>query len=126
MLQRKWSRSLGPIDGATNYDWNGKVRSLFPRCRNWMAKDTRERHVCMKKWTAVIKQWAGLESIFLGSADIRAQLPDDTKRFEESTKSSKTYKSLLKWKLTWLMLNVDGRIDGLRNMLSSLSFASFE
>ena len=52
--------------------------------------------VCMKKWTAVIKQWAGLESIFLGSADIRAQLPDDTKDLKESTKSLKTYKNLLK------------------------------
>ena len=28
------------------------------------------------------RQWGSLESIFLGSADIRAQLPDDTKRFE--------------------------------------------
>jgi dynein heavy chain len=30
----------------------------------------------------VQRQWGSLESIFLGSADIRAQLPDDTKRFE--------------------------------------------
>ena len=30
----------------------------------------------------VQRQWGALESIFLGSADIRAQLPDDTKRFE--------------------------------------------
>ena len=28
------------------------------------------------------KSWASLEAIFLASADIRAQLPDDTKRFE--------------------------------------------
>jgi dynein heavy chain, axonemal len=30
----------------------------------------------------VQRQWGSLESIFLGSADIRAQLPEDTKRFE--------------------------------------------
>ena len=36
----------------------------------------------LKEWTAVTKQWAALETIFLGSADIRAQLPEDTKRFE--------------------------------------------
>ena len=28
------------------------------------------------------KSWSSLEAIFLASADIRAQLPDDTKRFE--------------------------------------------
>ena len=30
----------------------------------------------------VERQWGSLESIFLGSADIRSQLPDDSKRFE--------------------------------------------
>ena len=30
-------------------------------------------------WVAVSKSWAALESIFLASADIRSQLPDDTK-----------------------------------------------
>jgi dynein heavy chain len=36
----------------------------------------------LKEWSTVTKAWASLESIFLGSQDIRAQLPDDTKRFE--------------------------------------------
>jgi dynein heavy chain, axonemal len=36
----------------------------------------------LKEWLSVTKAWASLESIFLASADIRAQLPDDTKRFE--------------------------------------------
>jgi dynein heavy chain len=36
----------------------------------------------LKEWTAVTKQWMSLEAIFLASADIRNQLPDDTKRFE--------------------------------------------
>ena len=35
----------------------------------------------LKEWTSVTKSWASLEAIFLGSADIRAQLPDDTKVF---------------------------------------------
>ena len=30
----------------------------------------------------VQRAWSALEAIFLGSQDIRAQLPDDTKRFE--------------------------------------------
>ena len=36
----------------------------------------------LKLWLAVQKQWSSLESIFMSSADIRAQLPEDTKRFE--------------------------------------------
>ena len=38
--------------------------------------------VVLKDWISVTRAWASLESIFLGSADIRSQLPDDTKRFE--------------------------------------------
>jgi dynein heavy chain len=33
-------------------------------------------------WTDVQKKWQALESIFVGSADIRVQLPDDSKRFD--------------------------------------------
>jgi dynein heavy chain len=36
----------------------------------------------LKQWSAVTKGWGSLESIFLTSEDIRAQLPNDTKRFE--------------------------------------------
>ena len=36
----------------------------------------------LKLLLTVERLWGSLESIFLGSADIRAQLPDDTKRFE--------------------------------------------
>jgi dynein heavy chain len=36
----------------------------------------------IKVWSNVSRSWAALESIFLASADIRSQLPEDTKRFE--------------------------------------------
>ena len=36
----------------------------------------------LRMWLAVVKSWTGLESIFLSSADIRSQLPEDTQRFE--------------------------------------------
>ncbi len=36
----------------------------------------------LKEWSSVTKQWASLEAIFLSSADIRAQMPEDTARFE--------------------------------------------
>jgi hypothetical protein len=32
-------------------------------------------------WTDVQKKWQALESIFVGSPDIRVQLPEDSKRF---------------------------------------------
>lgn len=34
-------------------------------------------------WTKVQRNWQRLEPIFVGSEDIRAQLPEDTKRFEK-------------------------------------------
>jgi len=34
-------------------------------------------------WVKVQKNWMRLEPIFLASEDIRAQLPEDTKRFEK-------------------------------------------
>jgi dynein heavy chain, axonemal len=33
-------------------------------------------------WGDVQKKWTALESIFVGSADIRVQLPEDSKRFD--------------------------------------------
>ena len=75
----------------------------------------------LKEWTAVTKQWAALETIFLGSADIRAQLPDDTKRFEGIDNEFKELS-----KLTESVPNVidaccfDGREDKLKEMAHNL------
>lgn len=33
-------------------------------------------------WADVQRKWQALESIFVGSADIRVQLPEDSKRFD--------------------------------------------
>jgi dynein heavy chain len=33
-------------------------------------------------WNDVQRKWQALESIFVGSADIRVQLPEDSKRFD--------------------------------------------
>lgn len=75
----------------------------------------------LKEWTAVTKQWAALETIFLGSADIRAQLPEDTKRFEGIDSE---FKELMK--MTESVSNVidaccqDGREESLKNMAHNL------
>ncbi len=33
-------------------------------------------------WKDVQRKWQALEAIFIGSADIRVQLPEDSKRFD--------------------------------------------
>lgn len=36
----------------------------------------------LNAWLDVQKKWQALESIFVGSADIRVQLPEDSQRFD--------------------------------------------
>lgn len=38
--------------------------------------------VVLNVWTDVQRKWQALESIFVGSADIRVQLPEDSARFD--------------------------------------------
>ena len=60
----------------------GKSMEYFKeRVTNWQEK-LRIVDDTLRMWASVARAWASLESIFLSSADIRAQLPDDTKRFE--------------------------------------------
>lgn len=40
-------------------------------------------------WFQVQRSWTHLESIFIGSEDIRSQLPEETKRFEKIDKDFK-------------------------------------
>ena len=38
--------------------------------------------LALSVWNDVQRKWQALESIFVGSADIRVQLPEDSKRFD--------------------------------------------
>jgi len=38
--------------------------------------------VVLNTWSDVQRKWQALESIFVGSADIRVQLPGDSARFD--------------------------------------------
>ncbi|KAL7754360.1 hypothetical protein RI367_000341 [Sorochytrium milnesiophthora] len=58
----KWQNTLGTVDSVTSL------------------------------WTEVQTTWSHLESIFIGSEDIRAQLPEDSKRFDEIDRD---YKALM-------------------------------
>eukprot|EP00903_Cladosiphon_okamuranus_P006208 g6103.t2 len=75
----------------------------------------------LKLWANVSRNWASLESIFLASADIRSQLPDDTKRFEGIDSE---FKELMKEAINVPMAvdacGVDGRAEGLKSMMQRL------
>ena len=69
----------------------------------------------------VSRAWASLESIFLASADIRSQLPEDTKRFEgidsefrELMKDAVLEANCVK------VCSVEGRFESLRGMRERL------
>lgn len=42
-------------------------------------------------WFEVQRKWQYLESIFVGSDDIRAQLPEDSKRFDTIDRTFKVF-----------------------------------
>jgi dynein heavy chain, axonemal len=75
----------------------------------------------LKLLLAVSRQWGSLESIFLGSADIRAQLPDDTKRFEGVDNEFKEImRDILITPGTVAACTVEGRDQALRLMFKEL------
>merc|ERR1712087_252706 len=49
-------------------EWSGKLRTVEP---------------VLEAWQKVQANWCRLEPIFMLSEDIRSQLPDDSKRFEQ-------------------------------------------
>lgn len=75
----------------------------------------------LKLLLCVEKQWGSLESIFLGSADIRAQLPEDTKRFETVDNEFKeVMKDVQAHPGVILACTIDGREQLLRQMFKEL------
>jgi len=69
----------------------GKVEFFQERLNTWQTTLKTVDDV-LNIWVKVQKNWQRLEPIFLKSEDIRSQLPDDTKRFEEL---DKTFKDVL-------------------------------
>lgn len=71
----------------------------------------------LKVWVSVTRGWAALESIFLASADIRSQLPDDTKRFEGIDSE---FKELMKDAVNVPICTEVCLVDGRQEILSSM------
>jgi dynein heavy chain len=75
----------------------------------------------LRMWLNVSKSWASLESIFLASADIRSQLPDDTKRFESiNSEFVELMKEAVNEANCVAVCNVEGRYASLKGMLQKL------
>jgi dynein heavy chain, axonemal len=77
--------------------------------------------VVLSTWQDVQKKWQALESIFIGSADIRVQLPEDSKRFDvvnadfqELMRSAPDTTNVVD------ACNFEGRQERLDNMLAQL------
>jgi dynein heavy chain, axonemal len=72
-------------------------------------------------WGDVQKKWQALESIFIGSADIRVQLPEDSKRFDAINAD---FQDLMRSApdVTGVVAacNLEGRDERLNNLLSQL------
>ena len=72
-------------------------------------------------WQDVAKKWSMLESVFVGSADIRVQLPEDSKRFDGINGD---FQSLMKDAPDVLncveACNMEGRLERLETMLGLL------
>eukprot|EP00878_Enallax_costatus_P033688 GHUV01037234.1.p1 GENE.GHUV01037234.1~~GHUV01037234.1.p1 ORF type:complete len:195 (+),score=74.79 GHUV01037234.1:625-1209(+) len=75
----------------------------------------------LSTWNDVQKKWQALESIFVGSADIRVQLPDDSKRFDVINAD---YQDLMRTAADVTNVveacNTEGRQERLENMLTQL------
>jgi dynein heavy chain len=60
----------------------GKVMEFFRARVDLAQKNLGCVEEVLKEWLSVTRNWGSLEVIFLASADIRAQLPEETKTFE--------------------------------------------
>ena len=99
----------------------GKFMAYFKdRVVQWQS-ELRTVDDTLRMWLAVSRAWASLESIFLASADIRSQLPEDTKRFEGIDSQ---FKELMKEAVLEAncvkVCSVEGRYESLKGMREKL------
>lgn len=99
----------------------GKFMEYFKdRVVQWQS-DLRTVDDTLRMWITVARAWASLESIFLASADIRSQLPEDTKRFEGIDSE---FKELMKEAVLEVncvrVCSIEGRCESLKGMREKL------
>lgn len=73
------------------------VGHFYDEVANWQTKlNTADRVINI--WLEVQRTWVYLEAIFIGSDDIRIQLPEDTRRFETLDKEFKVNTNMIYYK----------------------------
>ncbi|KAL7443397.1 hypothetical protein ACHAXH_005661 [Discostella pseudostelligera] len=99
----------------------GKFMEYFKdRVVQWQSK-LRTVDDTLRMWLSVARSWASLESIFLASADIRSQLPEDTKRFEGiDSDFRKLMKEAVLEANCVKVCSVENRYDSLKGMRDNL------
>ena len=76
----------------------------------------------MHRWSEVQRTWSYLESIFIGSEDIRAQLPEDSSRFDIVDKDFKVLMvEMAKTPNVVKATNAEGLPEKLLELMQSLS-----
>lgn len=77
--------------------------------------------VTLNAWKEVQSKWSNLQSIFVGSADIRVQLPEESKRFEATDADWKEMmKDAPSQPNALIACNLEGRLEKIEAMLASL------
>lgn len=69
------------LQGMSSNKYVQTNAKFLDQVTTWQTKLTTVDSV-LNTWKEVQKKWQALESIFVGSADIRVQLPEDSKRFD--------------------------------------------
>ena len=87
----------------------------------WQKRLSMVDHVIVS-WFDVQRTWSHLESIFIGSEDIRKQLPVDSQRFDDiDTEFKKLMIKMAKNSNVIIATNVDGLAEQLEGLQSQLS-----
>jgi dynein heavy chain len=93
---------------------------FLEKVQNWQKK-LGSVDVVLSTWREVQGKWQNLQSIFIGSADIRVQLPEDSKRFDGVDAE---WKELMKEAVNEtnavVACNFEGRLERIENMLANL------
>jgi dynein heavy chain len=99
----------------------GKVMDFFKARVDKSQHDQGCVEEVLKEWLSVTRNWGSLEVIFLASADIRAQLPDETKIFEGIDSN---FKELMKAAVETTNVvdscTKEGRVEALKEMSKNL------
>ncbi|KAI9009714.1 dynein heavy chain and region D6 of dynein motor-domain-containing protein [Gaertneriomyces semiglobifer] len=96
------------------------VTAFLPMVQQWEKVLSHIGEV-LDVWMAVQRRWMYLESIFIGSGDIRLQLPEEAARFDRIDKSfKKLMNDTAKHNFVLEACNSEGRLQLLQNLSNDL------